>query len=389
MKILHIAPDEKFIESMYWQFEQAFPNASEFIIVLQKEQQNAKYVVERDTFQIIKDSKEGVAFCLNKILDFDVVIFHGLTFFQSKVVLKCKQKNKLVWFFWGGELYDNPKALKAKTIGPKSTATFEVRQDFKRRIKGLIRPFYYRIFQNAKTPELNILKAARVIPNFGIVHEEELRFLQSETLLHPKAKQLKMTYYPLEFIFKDIEDTYICGNDILIGNSASITNNHLEVFDILKPFTISEEKIIVPLSYGDTGYAARICEEGEKTFGTNFYPLNTFMSLPEYNKIIQQCRIVIMNHYRQQAVGNIVALLWMGAKVYLDERNTFYQYLKRIGVGVYSISADLRPENLDAFKALEVSEVTRNRAILRKEISFDVLKENLKSQLTTLVKEIA
>ena len=228
--------------------------------------------------------------------------------------------------------------------------------------------------------------AARVIPNFGIIHEEELQYLQNKKFIHPKARHIKMSYYPLEFIFKDIEEKFISGDNILIGNSASETNNHLEVFELLKNFNISEKKLVVPLSYGDKNYAERICKEGEELFENNFSPLTTFMSLEAYNDIIQKCSIVIMNHYRQQAIGNIVSMLWMGAKVYLDERNTFYHYLKRIGVSVYSIDVDLIPENPLVFQSLEINEVKMNREILRKEIGFDVLKKDLQNQLTAFVK---
>ena len=39
--------------------------------------------------------------------------------------------------------------------------------------------------------------------------------------------------------------------NILIGNSATETNNHIEVLDLLSKFKNEDIKIYVPLSYGD------------------------------------------------------------------------------------------------------------------------------------------
>src|SRR5690606_10212357 len=97
--------------------------------------------------------------------------------------------------------------------------------------------------------------------------------------------------------------------------------------------------------------------------------------------------IVVMNHYRQQAIGNILAMLWMGAKVYLDEKNTFYHYLRRKQIHIFSVEKDLNPDNTNALKTLGAEEVAHNRTILMSEISFENLKTDLKKQLTAIVNE--
>ena len=92
-----------------------------------------------------------------------------------------------------------------------------------------------------------------------------------------------------------------------------------------------------------------------------------------------------MNHYRQQAVGNILAMLWMGAKVFLDERNSFYHYLKRIEIHVFSISEDLVPENKTVFHKLTPDQVSTNRMILQNEIGIETLQRELKEQINTIL----
>ena len=111
------------------------------------------------------------------------------------------------------------------------------------------------------------------------------------------------------------------------------------------------------------------------------------MPLEKYNIIISQCSIVIMNHYRQQSVGNIVAMIWMGSRVYLDERNTFYHYLKRIGVVVFSIKNDLHRSSEIALVGLSQSEKNLNRELLKMNIGFDIIKRQLYKNITEIINE--
>ncbi|SRX52622.1 TDP-N-acetylfucosamine:lipid II N-acetylfucosaminyltransferase [Aequorivita sp. CIP111184] len=386
MRILHITSDEKFINSIYWQFENVFPGSNEFVVFLAKGVKEPKYVSIENNLQIISENSKGLKFCLDQISKFDLIIFHGLMYFQSMVFLKAKNPNKFIWFFWGGELYDNPRANFNNTLGKRTSRT-QSPESIKNKVKAAIRPFYYQLKNSSLTPEKSVLKAARQIKYFGVIHEEEVALLQSKHLLSKDVVHIKMSYYPIEFIFKGIEKNIVTHENILVGNSASRTNNHLEAFDILKKMPLKDRKVIAPLNYGDMEYANIIVEEGKNLFGENFQAITTFLPLQEYNKFITKCGIVVMNHYRQQAIGNILAMLWMGAKVYLDEKNTFYHYLKRKQVHVYSIEKDLKLENTQALKKLEADKVAHNRQILTDEISFETLKTDLKNQLTALVHE--
>jgi hypothetical protein len=183
---------------------------------------------------------------------------------------------------------------------------------------------------------------------------------------------VKFAYYPLEFIFEGSAELKVKGNNILIGNSSSITNNHIEVFNILRKANIGTSNLIVPLSYGDKTYRDKIIRSGNKFFKDAFNPLTSFMRLQDYNKILQSCGIVIMNHYRQQAFGTIIGMVWMGAKVFLSNKNTIYHYFIRIGLVVYNIEQDLLNQK-DSLTCLSENEINQNRRILKSEISSEEL----------------
>jgi hypothetical protein len=132
------------------------------------------------------------------------------------------------------------------------------------------------------------------------------------------------------------------GNNILIGNSNSEECNHIDVFQFLSgKLNNAKTKVYVPLSYGSNEkYKQSVLHEGQNLLGNKFNPLLDFMSLEEYVNILSSCGVGIFYHYRQQAMGNIIALLWLGARVYLSSKNPAYHYFKRVGVKVYDLDID-------------------------------------------------
>jgi len=89
--------------------------------------------------------------------------------------------------------------------------------------------------------------------------------------------------------------------------------------------------------------------------------------------VISSCTAVVMNHYRQQAVGNIIPVLWMGARLYLDVRNPLYHCLKRWGLPVFRIDRDLRPDNPEVFAPLPDADRELARTILNREYGYDTV----------------
>ncbi|WP_445958144.1 TDP-N-acetylfucosamine:lipid II N-acetylfucosaminyltransferase [Yeosuana sp.] len=381
---MHIATDEKFINSISWQFDKINKTKNKFIILLDTVKTEVKYVALKENFQTILKNRKGLQFCAKEINNNDITFFHGLNYFQSRIVLKADHKAHLVWCFWGGEFYDNPKALINNVIGEQTKKAF-VEKTIRNKIKSFLRPLFYSLKNRTKTPEKNVLEAAKKIKYFGILYKEEMEYFRDLGYLSKNVSLFRMTYYPLEFLFKGIEHIKVKGQNILLGNSASLTNNHIEAFDILKDFNLEDRELIIPLSYGDMNYGHQISEIGKSIFGENIRTIFDFMPLDKFNMLLSSCNVVIMNHYRQQAVGNIIAMLWIGAKVYLNESNTIYHYLKRIGIFVFSIEKDLINNNLIALNGLNEVQMNHNKKILMNELSFNTAKRNLSQDLKSIL----
>jgi hypothetical protein len=92
-----------------------------------------------------------------------------------------------------------------------------------------------------------------------------------------------------------------------------------------------------------------------------------------------------MNHHRQQAIGNVMNAVYIGAKVFLSEKNTLFHYLKRIGCHIFSVEHDLIVENKEVFNLLTIQQMSDNRAIVSSELSLDNLVTELRDKLSPLL----
>ncbi|SEA69183.1 TDP-N-acetylfucosamine:lipid II N-acetylfucosaminyltransferase [Psychroflexus halocasei] len=383
MKIIHIASDQKFINSAYFQFESLYPGENLFYLFVDDIEQTLKYVQQEERMVLVEKSVEQSKGLPNKFGEASMVFFHGLEYYSSIVLNRTPNKYKKIWILWGMEIYSNPYLFKAQSILDAQTLELfesnKAKRNIGKKFKDIFRGFFYRIKYRTYGPYKEVLAAINKANYCAILYKEEFNLVKNK-LPDNELTYLKYSYYPIEKMLDDPKNK-VTDNNILLGNSASYTNNHLEVFSILSKFNLDSQKVITPLSYGDQNYKEEIITRGHKEFKNNFEPLVNFMPLHEYNAYIQKCGIVIMNHHRQQAVGNVLTMLWMGAKVYLDQRNTLYYYLKRIGIHIYTVSEDLVPSNLEALKQLDEEKQLHNRNILRQEIGEKILLKKLKSQI--------
>jgi hypothetical protein len=86
-----------------------------------------------------------------------------------------------------------------------------------------------------------------------------------------------------------------------------------------------------------------------------------------------------MNHLRQQGLGSIISMLYMGAKVFLDKKNPVYRFFKKQDACIFTID-----EFDNEFSSkLKMSEIEKNRDILRKHWSRDVILNKTKNMIDT------
>lgn len=140
--------------------------------------------------------------------------------------------------------------------------------------------------------------------------------------------------------------------NIIVGNSATETNQHFEALKLLEKFKNDNIRIHLPLSYGTgdfTDYANKVIEFAKSIFGDKVEPLRKQIPGDEYLYYLKKMDIGIFNNNRQQAMGNISQLILCGAKVYLRTDTKMWNHFKKLGCelsDIYSIDKMLTLDEL-------------------------------------------
>ena len=137
---------------------------------------------------------------------------------------------------------------------------------------------------------------------------------------------------------------------VLLGNSGDPMNNHMDAIKHFRFGRFVDSKIICPLSYGDKEYITFIEKWLTHKLGSRFIALKTYMKRDDYVKFLSTIDIVVMNHNRQQAFGNILTALCLGKPVFMKKASVVYSLLKDMRLRhVYDIN-ELKHSNVDEIR---------------------------------------
>ncbi|VVS95297.1 tdp-n-acetylfucosamine:lipid ii n-acetylfucosaminyltransferase [Desulfoluna spongiiphila] len=360
-KIAHFVIDDKFTDAAFIQFETVNPGHNDFFLISNAKE---KVYIKKTPVSIVNVKKIKKQKFLKILEKYDFVVFHALTEVHQQLLSVANEKIKFVWIGMGYDYYDlivdNRYSLyfeETEKILKKYEIKNKIKLDiFKRFIKKLL---------HKKINKKDIIKK---IDYFSPVLEVEYDLI-SEKFKTKFPKYVSWNYHTTSKLIDQVEDIYISGDDILLGNSATFTNNHSEVLGFLKNQELNGKQIICPLSYGNAAYAQKIEERGKYFFGDKFIALREFMPFDEYMGILSNCSNVIMNHLRQQGAGNVSAMLYMGAKIFLNKSNPLYIHYISIGLKIFSM--DELYSNLEILDLkLTEEEICKNKNIIKSSSTF-------------------
>lgn len=341
-KILHVMHTEKFIEPFIDFVEDnfdEFENDHLFFIWGDKNKFGIKsrFNVKHGNERKFEQLKYFFAMVL-AVQKAEKIILHGLFVRWHLILLTLMPWNlkKCYWSIWGGDLYRYK--LGNRSLGWRNDEIF--RRFLIKRIGHIITPI-------------------------------EGDYMLSQKWYGAKAKWHECFMYPSNLYQEaPLQSLPHQGINILLGNSADPSNNHIEVLDKLKRHVGEDIKVYCPLSYGDQEYAHKVTVYGASYFGENFVAVREFMPFDKYTEFLATIDIAIFNHKRQQGLGNITTLLGFGKKVYLRKEITTWSFLHSLGVTAF----DMRSLDLSKIK-INIS--NKNSGIIAKYFS----KKNLLSQL--------
>ena len=352
-KILHISEDEKFIDMGINAFELAYPSCNRLIII--KNDNDVKHVSFKNRKVI---NKNELASNLNKLSlwqDVDVVVLHSL--FMNKIIIP--EGIRVIWLGFGFDYYDfivndNSELLSAKNIkllNGNSNSDLSLREKIKKILKTVLLVKKLRKKQKIKIIERVDIFCPVLTTEYGAMHWP----------LTKKPKLMDWNYGTMEDNWAKIESNSLNGTNVLLGNSATKTCNHIDGIDLINELEAFHGKLIIPLSYGDKSYRELVKGYLQANFKGDVLVLEDFMSFDEYLMTISTCSFVVMPHKRQQGLGNIIVLMNLGAKIFLDKENLLYDYLKKQGFIIFTLE-DINEHNFN--NKLTEQQIINNRNLL-------------------------
>lgn len=304
--------------------------------------------------------------------NYKLILFHGMLNENAWALRQLSRRSDIppiAWIIYGAELSDIHYKT-AKYLMPKTKKLYYKQKPY--RLLFPVLNIFESLFRTGLVHSISKVKYA--------VHFMPQEVDVASSVCKKKFINLWFSYARLEdFIGADfMENRCTMNGNILIGNSASYSSNHLDAFDYLGKLCGNiDKKIFVPLSYGNKKYARDISVAGVEKFGNAFIPLLSFLPREEYHEILLSCSCVIMNHCRQQALGNIIVALWMGSRVYMNDNISTFHFFIEQGVKVCPLS-ELNSNDPNCFLALDDNEVFKNREVLTKLFSSSNYRQNLR-----------
>ena len=322
---------------------------------------------------------------LNNLQSYEVVVIHFMDEHKKKIIKSASNKVNFLWIIWGMDYISLIPEMKINLYGKKTKKILNhlYYNSINSHIKQILNrnSLYLKVKTFTKIAQHKFL--LNKINYYSTVLPEEANFVKSKLRL--KANYIPFNYGLTDSLFK--KNFYKLPNNnqnILCGNSGTFTNNHFDVFEILRNLELGNRKLIVPLSYGNIHYINMVNQRGNELFGDNFLPLLEFKAEEEYFKILSSCSVCIMNHFRQQAGGNIVIMMWLGAKIFLSEQNPFYHFFKKRGAFIFSVESDLMNNCQNILTPLVKDLQMANRAIVEKYFGNDAIIKRARACLNVI-----
>jgi dTDP-N-acetylfucosamine:lipid II N-acetylfucosaminyltransferase len=311
---------------------------------------HAKHFFESPEFenswQVVNYEGDEIAVPESFFNSCDIVFIHFLVPSMSEVIEAIAKQKPVVIQFWGGDYVPflphlpNPFLPITNRYVWGSHHTGWKNWTLVRRARRLK-------WQIKKFQDTRIERVLMTSSLFFTLLQEELVFFPKT--IHPKHAGNVRVVYGSDFLLlkeTDIESEERRPYRVLLGNSATETNNHLDFLEHFRKISPQFGSLVIPLSYGNEEYGDEVEKQFRESFGSKCVILREMMSPNKYFELLESVDIVVMGQLRQQGLGNILNLLSAGKTLYLDPVGVTYMHLKNTGYTIRStrtITNGLRP----------------------------------------------
>ena len=360
-KLLHIHSNIIFIDHSKRYIHEKLHN--EILFIGKKDKETALKLDRYDIkYTIFDSSTDSFKTAIEYANTFDGVIFHCLYESSVQILFKLDSRVKTFLKFFGQELYmlNAKEFLSEKTLvlQPKMQeslfAKLKAPLGF---LKRKLKIFLNREFHVGRDNQKKVYEKFDAILIINKYEYDDLhRFFYLPKLLERQLVDQEQELSECRVSFEKL-------NKILIGNSGHRWNNHLEVLDIVKSSkNIHNVEFKLFFSYGyESRYAQNVKSEAQEI--NNLTLIETFLAKEEFEKVYIQAAALVINSYRQHAIGNILTAIQNGCKIYLNKKSSTFHWLiskgflisevddlkKDIELGNIKLSAEEQQKNIDCF----------------------------------------
>lgn len=319
--ILHLFSDQKVVSRDFKNYKEFIPDYEHIGILFLGNSEKPKYVSNIKEFKIYNPS-------LVKSFDFSKVAcvkVHFLSDEKVKFIFSIPKTIPVWWNVYGGDLYNRY----LQYMGYKLYYTDKVFQTIKKQLtfplKKIIR-------------EIEYWKITKRVKYYSAI-DCDYQLIKLYSKHARKSINLPLFSYPMEDIMGNLyNSTFKDGNSIIIGNSASYTNNHLYCLNYLKKIDLTKHQTVLQLAYGgDKKYNYEVKIRYQEDLKCPVIANEEFLPLDAFNKSLQNAHAFIFGNWRQEAVGNILTAFYLGKKVFLSNKSPLLNYFRQKGFTVYEL----------------------------------------------------
>ena len=380
MRILHLIIDHQVIERTLGVYEKVFPQCNDVVVFSQTgEYKHLTRYAQSPRIEPRTSKRSGQNF---DFTPYQYVVAHYLTFEMIEFIMSVPKDIHVCWEIYGYDLYNQflePLGYKLQQVDERKYDSLKVRFLKRLGIDGLY--LWLRSGNGVRfAPVRNkaFRKITKRINSVAVCCSGDAKVLEKYS--GRRVPVYKSNNYSLHETLGDLYGKpFNQGGGILIGNSASLTNNHLYVLDIIKNYNI-DKQFVIPLSYGGVvPYKADVMTEYKKLYYKQTCFLLEYLPLHEYNNIFLEIGVMVLASWRQESIGTTMMGFYLGIKIYMSNRSPLYHSFKEEGFVVFEIEST----NAVEFNTpLTLEQKEHNRALLLERYSESSFEGELKKQFT-------
>lgn len=368
--ILHLSCDDQFVRYVDKQFMEGDTTSRLVVCDCKPKPELAKHAPHMEYIQAYTDNFRQF---LKSLGSYDAIIFHGMYGRWAEMVLDAIPNTvTIAWVIWDGEIFGRPE-IESSFYKPMTKWLWKRKKQ------------YASISHKQQMAYFVPAEKFRRIKYCLCDMPQEAAFA-SQYLKMPLV-WVPYNYYSINETIRDLRDKRATGPNVFLGNSCTYNNNHIDAMWKLRSLISREQKVITPLSYGETGPKKHIIRAGKFLLGKSFEPLIDYLPLDEYNAKMLSCSTMIQYLGSPGAQGNIVTGLWLGMRVFLNKQSIMYEFFKSLGAYVYSVEDDLNMDNPNLFQPMSDEETAHNRQVVEGYFGEQVTKERVANILNILDKK--